>query len=92
MYQVKILPAAKLDIREAAKWYNEQQPGLGLRFTAYVRNKINSIAANPLVYSVKYANIRAVVLDVFPYMVHFEVDGNIITILAVLHTSRKPLI
>ncbi len=91
MYKVKILPAAKQDIREAAKWYNEQQPGLGLRFTSYVRHKIHSITANPLAFSVKYSDIRAVVLDVFPYMVHFEVEGNKIIISAVLHTSRKPL-
>lgn len=91
MYQVEILPSAKQDIREAAKWYNEQQSGLGLRFATFVRKKINLITTNPLLYSVKYSNIRAVALEIFPYMVHYEVAGNKIIISAVLHTSREPL-
>ena len=33
MYKAVILPLAKLDIKEAAKWYNDKQSGLGKRFT-----------------------------------------------------------
>jgi hypothetical protein len=32
MFKSIILPLAKEDIREAAKWYNKQQEGLGKRF------------------------------------------------------------
>jgi len=37
MYDAVILPLAKEDIREAAHWYNDKKRGLGLRFTAQVR-------------------------------------------------------
>ncbi|HET53762.1 MAG TPA: type II toxin-antitoxin system RelE/ParE family toxin, partial [Ignavibacteria bacterium] len=47
MYKSIILPLAKEDIREAAKWYNKQQNGLGKRFTAEVREKVHFIRQNP---------------------------------------------
>jgi hypothetical protein len=37
MYKTVILPLAKEDIQEAAKWYNKRQNGLGKRFTTEVR-------------------------------------------------------
>lgn len=40
MYKSVLLPAAKQDIRIAAKWYNEKQCGLGKRFTSEVRETL----------------------------------------------------
>lgn len=40
MYKVVILPPAKLDIIEAASWYDSKQKGLGKRFTKEVRSKV----------------------------------------------------
>jgi hypothetical protein len=47
MYKSIILPLAKEDIREAAKWYNKRQIGLGKRFTAEVREKAHLYQAKP---------------------------------------------
>ncbi len=47
MYKSVILPVAKQDIKEAATWYNERQPGLGKRFTAHVRKTVHYIRQNP---------------------------------------------
>ena len=43
MYKAIILPLAKKDIKDAAKWYNEKQKGLGLKFTILIRKKVKSI-------------------------------------------------
>jgi plasmid stabilization system protein ParE len=88
-----LLSAAKNDVREAAKWYNEQQTGLGRRFTADVRKRITSIKQNLYAYSIKYGQVRTAVLDNFPYMVHFSIENDrTILVSAVLHTSRNPKI
>jgi plasmid stabilization system protein ParE len=94
MYKSIILPVAKQDIKEAAAWYNERQPGLGKRFTAYVRKTVHYIRQNPNAVAIRYDNIRTALLDTFPYMIHFSVDDDkkIITVLAVLHTARDPKI
>lgn len=92
MYKSKILPLAKEDIREAAKWYNEQQKGLGKRFTAEVREIVHFIRQNPKVSSVRYKTVRTAVLNTFPFMVHYTIDekNKTIIVVAVLHTSRDP--
>jgi plasmid stabilization system protein ParE len=90
MYKSIILPLAREDIREAAKWYNERQNGLGEKFTAEVRAKVHFIRQNPYASNVRYDDVRTTVLNVFPYMVHFTIDerNKTVIVLAVLHTSR----
>ncbi|MDB5158870.1 MAG: Plasmid stabilization system protein [Mucilaginibacter sp.] len=92
MYKVTILPLAKLDIRETATWYNGKQNGLGKRFTTEVRQKVNHIKQDPFISVVRYDEVRTAVLEVFPFMIHYNVneEENLIIILAVLHTSRNP--
>jgi plasmid stabilization system protein ParE len=92
MYKSIILLLAKEDIREAAKWYNKQQKGLGKRFTTEVRENVHFIRQNPKASNARYNNVRTAVLNVFPFMIHFTVDekNKTIIITAVLHTSRDP--
>lgn len=92
MYKFIILPLAKEDIREAAKWYNKKSPGLGLRFTSEVREKVRFIKQNPLASNIRYDEVKTAVLNIFPYMIHYTVEEpkKIVLISAVLHTSRDP--
>jgi plasmid stabilization system protein ParE len=92
MFKVVILPVAKKDIHEAAQWYQTKQPGLGKRFTSEVRSKVSFIERNPMACAKKYDNVRTVVLNTFPFLIHYTIDEvkNIIVISAVLHTSRNP--
>ena len=92
MYKALILPLAKEDIREAARWYNDQSPGLGKKFTEEVRNIVRYIKQNPQACSIRYNQVRTAVLKVFPFMVHYTIEESNRTIIvsAVLHTSRDP--
>lgn len=92
MYKSVILPLAKDDIREAARWYNKQQKGLGKKFTEEVREKVHFIRQTPKASNVRYNGVRTAVLNVFPFMVHYIIDEKNKTIIvsAVLLTSRDP--
>jgi len=92
MYKPVILPLAKQDIRDAAIWYNEQQPDLGKRFIQFIRSKVKRISENPQLYVVRYHAVRTAVVDVFPFMIHFLVNESdrTILIIAILHTSQSP--
>lgn len=92
MYQSVILPAAKEDIRSAAKWYNEKQNGLGRRFTQLIRKKLSFIERNPEASVNRNKNVRTANLDVFPFLIHYQIDDEReqIVVLAVFHTSLNP--
>ena len=89
MYKVVILPLAKQDIKETKSWYESRSKGLGFKFLLNVKSKVNNIKDNPLSSNIRYDNIHTAVLDVFPFMIHYNVDmvDKIIVIIAVLHTS-----
>lgn len=92
MYKAIILPLANQDIKEAAHWYNKEQKELGKRFIKDIRSKVSFLCANPTSAAIRYKNTRCVVLDVFPFMVHYTIDEKekAVIIAGVYHTSLNP--
>ena len=75
----------------AALWYDEQQPGLGDDFLDESEAVIAALADNPLLYSIRLADVRCVRLRRFkPYGVYYIVRGREIILLAIHHSSRHP--
>jgi len=93
-YKLKIEPQALLDIRGIADWYNEKQLGLGERFKETVVKQIDYLKKNPNIWTIRYKQIRCVLVKKFPYMVHFYINEEFKTIevLAVISTDRNPKI
>jgi len=93
-YAVKIEPEALADIQEITNWYNEAQAGLGKRFQNTAIKQINSLKKDPLIYAIRYKEIRCIVIKNFPYMAHFfiNVENNTVEVLAVISTDRNPKI
>lgn len=89
-YKISYHVDAENDIKHIKKWYKTQQDGLEKRFSLAVKDTINYIIQNPLLFEVKYKNIRVAYTRVFPYGVHYLFHNNSIKILAVIHTSKKP--
>lgn len=87
-YNLIILPLAKQDIKETANWYNTKQKDLGKKFIKAIRKEAVKIKKNPLLYKVRYDNIRTALIEIFPYLIHFSIQDTTIIIKAVYHTSR----
>lgn len=49
-YRLLIRRQAKSDLRQAARWYERQSPGVGREFVAEVEAALNRIGENPLQY------------------------------------------
>lgn len=90
-YKIVIQYLAQKDVRDARAWYNQQQKGLGTRFTYDFRNTLLNIAINPTSYAVRYAQNRKANLAKFPYGIFFFIDDNIDTVFitAVKHNARN---
>jgi plasmid stabilization system protein ParE len=92
MYKAVILPLAKEDISQAASWYESKQSGLGKRFTNEVRSNVLYIRKNPKASAIRYGITRCAVLNIFPFMIHYNIDEETKSIIinAVFHTSLNP--
>lgn len=93
-YTLKIIPEAQIDIQEATHWYNQQQEQLGDRFFIQVAETIDYIVTNPMLFPLKYKQVRQTTVSKFPFNVFYTTDESNarIFIIAVTHASRNPQI
>lgn len=80
------------DLIEAVAWYNDQQPGLGDRFSSFVKMQSSKLTINALHFSVKYDNVRCMGIEKFPFLLHYRVNTQSKTVFveALFHMSRSP--
>ena len=89
-YQLIFRGVARREFRDAAEYYEAREPGVGVRFTNEVNAEVNSIIHNPRRYPLWRGNLRRAVLALFPYVLHFRVEGEKVILLSVYHTKRNP--
>ena len=88
--EVSLRPEAELDLAEAAKWYEEQRPGLGQEFLDEALATLSTIAEMPSMYAVVHRGTRRALMHRFPFGIFYQVDYADIVVIAVLHGSRHP--
>ena len=76
-------------MKSAIDWYESKQFGLGKRFLNDFENTLIQIQSNPYIFQLEN-NYRNALLDIFPYLVIFEIDYQEIIILAVFNTHQNP--
>ncbi|WP_072876988.1 type II toxin-antitoxin system RelE/ParE family toxin [Salegentibacter echinorum] len=88
-YSIKIYPSARTDLNNAINYYKNKQFGLEKRFLSDFEKLLNRIQSNPYIFRLenKYRNA---LLDIFPYLVIFEINDQEIIILAVFNTHQNP--
>lgn len=84
-------PLAEQELIDAASYYEEQKPTLGLECLEEVENAVNFLISYPEAGSIVRGYIRRLILPRFPYSLLYRVleDGHI-RILAVAHHKRRP--
>ena len=85
-----IRPLAEADLEQAARWYDDEQPGLGSRFLRDVDYTFGRIRDTPLQFPTVVRDIRRALLHTFPYAVYLRVTDESLIVLAVLHLRRNP--
>ncbi|GAA0635752.1 type II toxin-antitoxin system RelE/ParE family toxin [Sporichthya brevicatena] len=86
---------AAAELTDAAHWYDDQHPGLGSAFLAAVEAAVCDIDqwpdAAPLISGFPVdLPVRQAAVRRFPYRVAYLVIDDVIRVLAVAHTRRKP--
>lgn len=81
-------PLVSADLRDGYDWYEDQQPGLGLEFAKDFLSRHRHLVRDAQLYAVRFADVRRLNLDRFPYGIFYVIRGTDIWILGVLHASR----
>lgn len=88
-------PEAREELRLAAHWYEDQDRGLGDRFTSEVDDAVAFIrawpsAAQPYRGRNRLPVLRRKSVETFPYGIIYFVRGNEVVIVAYAHAKRRP--
>ena len=83
---------AERDLQSGFEWYESQQPGLGNEFLAAVRERLKAVQQFPESGPVLYRDVRRVVVSRFPYVVFYVARPTLVSVLAVLHQARDPVV
>ena len=85
---------AEQELKDAYLWYEGKAAGLGNRFLAEVEKALKKVQIQPEMFPKKKGNYRTIHLNVFPYLLIYEVlkKEEIILLLSVFHGKRNPKI
>ncbi len=87
---IHVVPEARLELRDAADYYEQQQAGLGHRLWQETDEHVMWIAQHPEVPRLRPGGYRRVNLRVFPYYIAYSIRRDVLWILAIAHSHRRP--
>lgn len=91
MKPIIIHSEARAELDGAIAYYEEQKTGLGLDFLSEVERTVSKIQQNPnLGASYKTTGLRRYVMQRFPFLIFYREFEEIIWIVAIAHSNRRP--
>jgi hypothetical protein len=88
--RIEFLAPAHAELAEAIAYYNSQKPGLGLRFAEEVKRTIERILEYPEAWSPISKRTRRCQTNKYPYALIYQMRGDLLLIIAVMHLHREP--
>ncbi len=82
---------ASLELHEAARYYESESLGLGLRFIDAVENSVRRVLEFPVSGQVIGRDVRRALVRGFPYGVLYREKPDHIRILAIMNLRRRPM-
>jgi hypothetical protein len=87
-YKTVIVPEAKIEFRKSFYWFRDLNPILSKRFNSSFKESLSIIRKNPLIFQIRYDEVRIKEFETFPYLIHYRVIDNLIIIQSICHSSR----
>ncbi len=78
----------RTDVKSYAEWFEDKQAGLGDAFVQAVDVALDKVVARPLSYRAMWGDFRRVLIRRFHIIIPFEIVGDRVHVLGVVHGSR----
>lgn len=88
-YKIIILNEAKTDFRDALAYYRNIHPKLASRLLQSFKESVTVIKRNPLLFQIRYDDIRIKMITTFPYLIHYSISDDVIIIKLICHSSKN---
>jgi hypothetical protein len=75
-----------------ASFYRMESFGAADKFLSSVRSFLLRLENAPFIYQIANNTIRRIPMGKFPYNIFYTIDGNNVSVLAIVHQKRSPAI
>jgi plasmid stabilization system protein ParE len=82
---------AEYELNEAARYYDREEPGLGMAFLEEANRCLRLIQEAPEAGAIVRGTVRRRLLRRFPYALLYKIKPNGVRILAVMNLRRRPI-
>jgi len=91
-YNLVNRPAVSVDIISSVDYYKHISPKLAKQFLFRIREAKTVLQRSPLLFQIKYKDVRTLHLKQFPYHIHYIIneEQKQVVILAIIHAYRNP--
>jgi hypothetical protein len=83
-------PQAEVEVLAAQQWYEERRVGLGDEFRTVIDEVIERVSHQPESFPRVHGEMRRALVQRFPFGLCFEIIGNQVVVLGVVHGHRDP--
>ncbi len=83
-------PLAIAELKDSAKWYNDQEEFLGDELINEVSQTLKELPVFPEMWPEVYSDIRRCHTGRFPFSILYQIFPEHIFVYAIMHDSRKP--
>ena len=88
--RVSFHPRARDEVEEAQAWYEVRSLLAAVGFLHEISIAVKRISEAPNRYPVSLHSTRRILLERFPFSIHYRVNENEIVVVAVAHQKRRP--
>ena len=88
--RVEFHPAAWREVEDAQAWYEQRSILAASAFLREFSSAVQRIREAPSRYAVAETGTRRILLDRVPFSIHYRIDSDIVTVVAVAHQKRRP--
>jgi len=87
--KIELHPEADAEFAGQVEYYERKEAGLGVRFYQEVIGLLERIAEHPSLPRLR-KTYRRVNLKVFPFYISYTVQDDLVWVLAVAHSKKRP--
>ena len=90
MIRIKITSDALEDLNEGYLFYEAQEDGLVEYFSDSLKSDIEGLKVTGGVHRLAFRDYRRALSRIFPYAIYYSMEGQTVTIWAVIDCRRNP--
>lgn len=89
--KIKLSPRADRDLEQAVDYLISKNPSAAHKFADVLELAFSNLTDNPhLGRATNMQDIRCLIITLFRYKIFYRIDGELIIVEAIFHTSQNP--